>query len=127
MYTLFIYPKTRSQGQIHLVQIQNEENKKTKNITQKTTNISNMNPTKAPGLWCYSQSCKSIVGDRVKKRHNISFAGDNNVHVIHISENEKPRPNSSRPGYFTWLANRDIRTPSLWTIWDFQHALSSLQ
>jgi hypothetical protein len=47
--------------------IQNEENKKTQNITQKTTNISNMDPTKAPGLWCYSQSCKSIVGDRVKK------------------------------------------------------------
>jgi hypothetical protein len=37
---------------------------------------------------------------------------------MHTPENEGPRPNSSTPGYFTWLANRAIRTPSLWTHYD---------
>jgi len=50
--------------------------------------------------------------------HAISFAGDDKVHDIYISENEKPRPNSSTPEYFTWLANKSIRTPSLWTHYD---------
>ena len=34
---------------------------------------------------------------------------------MYVPENEGPRPNSSTPDYFTWLANRPIRTPSLWT------------
>lgn len=46
------------------------------------------------------------------------YKGDNRVHTIYISRNEKPRPDSSTTDYLTWLPNRVIRTPDLWTHYD---------
>lgn len=40
------------------------------------------------------------------------------MEVIYIPENEEPRPKSSHPSHYLWLAKRPIKTPKYWTKFD---------
>ncbi|VDI33921.1 Hypothetical predicted protein [Mytilus galloprovincialis] len=48
----------------------------------------------------------------------MSFQGENKVEVVYIPKNEEPRPNSSLPSHYLWLAKRPIETPKYWTKFD---------
>lgn len=40
------------------------------------------------------------------------------MEVVYIPKNEEPRPNSSLPSHYLWLAKRPIETPKYWTKFD---------